>query len=158
MQSMWRKVEALNRSYLKTGVAVLLATALSVWGIGEIPIHKMPFSAFWNNIAIRTISSLFWVLLIKIFYPGALARFTFRLDRKRLLIGLGIVAFLMVPRNLSHDLFNASLLQILEGFLNTKFNSGRVFFFQLFEENPNLILLKLCKVQSTSLCVETLEK
>ncbi len=114
---MWRKVEALNRSYLKTGVAVLLATALSVWGIGEIPIHKMPFSAFWNNIAIRTISSLFWVLLIKIFYPGALARFTFRLDRKRLLIGLGIVAFLMVPRNLSHDLFNASLLQILEGFL-----------------------------------------
>ena len=114
---MWRKVEALNRSYFKTAIAVLLATALSVWGIGNIPVHKLLFSSYWNNIAIRAASSLLWVILIKIFYPGALSRFTFRLDRKRLLIGLGIVAFLMVPRNFSHGLLSASLSQILEGFI-----------------------------------------
>jgi membrane protease YdiL (CAAX protease family) len=70
-------------------------TAINIWGLNWIPLHKLPLSPFWATIFFRACSSALSLLLIRIFCPAALPKFGWGHKPKQLLIALGIVLFLM---------------------------------------------------------------
>jgi len=91
-------------------------TVLSLWGIGFIPIDRLPLPGYWIGIIYRTCSGLIWLAAIWYLYPQALARFKVRLS-KRLLIGLLIMIFCTAGPIYHSDYAHKSIFDVVVGFL-----------------------------------------
>ena len=92
-----------------------MATVIGEWTTSWIPVDKLPVSNFWRVIVARSLMTLLSLVAMRVLYPQSLRRVTDRNSRKRLLIGLGVVAFLALPPLFASQMTTFRASQILQG-------------------------------------------
>ena len=105
----------------KTFAIIVLATIIGDWVTSWIPVDKLPISNFWRVILARCLTTLLALIGMKILYPKSLRRVRYVTNRKRLLIGLGVVTFLTLPGLMRSPVTSFHASQILEGLIFARF-------------------------------------
>ena len=99
----------------KTFLIILFATVIGEWTTSWIPVDKLPISNFWRVIIARSLMTLLSLIAMSVLYPQSLRRVAGRNSQKRLLIGVGMVAFLALPPLLASQMTTSRASQILQG-------------------------------------------
>lgn len=84
------------RPVIQTVFLLGTTTWVSVWGIGMIPFDKWIASQFWYVMAFRATQVLFSLVVVRLIRPSTMNRFTFKIEKRRLLVCLGIIATLVL--------------------------------------------------------------
>jgi len=101
----------------KTFSIIVLATIVGDWVTSWIPVDKLPISNFWRVIIARSLTTLLALIGMKVLYPQSLRRVRGVTNRKRLLIGLGVVTLLTLPGLMHSQMTSFRASQILEGLI-----------------------------------------
>lgn len=106
---------------LKCILVIVGSTFLSTYLSELIPFHKLPLSHFWKVIVERSVESSLIVAAMCLFYPSALERFQLKASKQKLLISLGLVAYLTFPSLIDFHILRNPVATILEGFVFAMF-------------------------------------
>lgn len=134
-------------------MAYAIAEVNNIWLIGLIPFNQLPFSQFWAVACERLFSVLCSLLLIRIFCPTSLRRFTIKIIPGRFLGTIAAFAFMSFPTFLNLRINENSLLDVMAGFFFALFIGideeifDRGFVFGLLERRGIWIAAALSSIQ-----------
>ena len=100
---------------IKAVLVIVIGTLLNIYAFYFIRFQDLPVSRYWQITIERALSSLLTLIEIWWLYPDVMKRLTLRINRKRLLVALLILAYLSLPSIIRSGINNYPIFSIIEG-------------------------------------------
>jgi membrane protease YdiL (CAAX protease family) len=107
----------LLKPHLRTAGLFLALTWVSIWGVSLIPFDQLPIGNFWRGFTYHGFCALLWLVFMRVLTPGALPRLRIRVNKKRFLITILIIAYFISGSFYQAHWAGSSLLNILSGLM-----------------------------------------
>ena len=100
---------------IRTVLIVLAGTAAALSATSLIPFSELPVSHFWRVILARVFTTLLSFAAMRTWFPESIKRVRIRVNPKRALVGLAVIAYLSLPSILHSRVYLFSAAHIVEG-------------------------------------------